>query len=201
MATAYLSTGHQVPSASDDRDRVLLDRSRVSIARESDVIQKNGIKRWAGESVDRFGDAGTGGFDGNIVVFFEIDTGVLLRWVSGVTVKLFLHTHVTAANNVLTVAPGAVAEGFAGPVVPGGAIATRGALVAPGSGPTIDTLARATKVTRSSPVTPGASISATGGGSGAAGVVPAVPTLRVSRLLNKQIDRVRTLEVGVGAWG
>lgn len=173
IATAYLSTSHQISATSDDRDRILLNRGGAGVMSVANVLQEDGVEGRAREAVDWLRNAGTGGFDGNIVVFFKVDTGVLLGRVSDVTEEFLLHAIVAASNDMNTVAPGAIAETLARAVVSGGSadgIASR-------SSPAIDTLAGTTVKARSCPIaiTGSSSVPATDGGSRGAGLVPAGP--------------------------
>lgn len=80
----------------------------------ANVLQENRVQRRTGERINGLGDTSTGSLYGNIVVFFEIDTSVLLQWVCNVVAKeFFFDTHVTTSYDMLAVFPGAVTESFA----------------------------------------------------------------------------------------
>lgn len=79
-----LSTSHQVPPSSYDRDGILLNGSRSRIHGEANILQQNGIQRRAGEREYGLGYASTGSLDGNIVVLFKVDASVLFRGISGI---------------------------------------------------------------------------------------------------------------------
>lgn len=87
IATAYLSTSHQISATSDDRNRILLNWGGAGVMSIANILQKDGIEGRAREAVDWVGNAGAGGFDGNIVVFFKVDTGVLLGRVGDIITK------------------------------------------------------------------------------------------------------------------
>lgn len=107
---AYLSTCHQVPSSSDDRDRILLNGGGSSIHGKANVFQEDRVQRRAGERKDRLRHTSTSRLNRDVVVFLEVDASVLLRRVISVAIKLLLHAHVAPANDVLSVFPGTIAK-------------------------------------------------------------------------------------------
>jgi hypothetical protein len=100
-----LGTGHQITAAHDDRNRVLLDRSRDLVSGELDVAQQMVVKRRVGEAGDGLGDTLARGLDRDVVILLEVDTSLLLRRVVGDAVKLTLNTGVGGAGNMLAVLP------------------------------------------------------------------------------------------------
>ena len=106
----YLGASHQIPSASDNGDGVLLDWGWGGIGGITDVLEEDGVEGRAGEAENRLRDAGASGLDGDVVVFLKVDTGVLLGLV-GFAVELLFEAGVASADDVLAIAPGAEAEG------------------------------------------------------------------------------------------
>lgn len=78
-----------------------------------DVFQQDRVQRRVGELSNGLRDAGTGGFDGDVVVLLKVNTGVLLGRILGVTEELFFGAEVTSADDVLPVPPGTEAGGLA----------------------------------------------------------------------------------------
>jgi hypothetical protein len=72
---------------------------------EINVLEEMIIERRIGEFEDRFGNIMARGFDGDIIVLFEVDTGLLLGWVVSYAEKLSLQTWVGRSGNVLSVSP------------------------------------------------------------------------------------------------
>lgn len=72
---------------------------------ELDVLEEMIIERRIGEFEDRLGYIVAGGFDGDIIVLLEVDTGLLLGWVVSYAEKLSLQTWVGRSSNVLSVSP------------------------------------------------------------------------------------------------
>jgi len=105
LARAGLGTSHQISATHDDRNGVLLDRSRHSVAGQLDVRDEVVVERRVGEVQDGLRNISTGGLDGDVVVLLEVDTGVLLRGVLGGSKEITLQTRVGRARNVLAVAP------------------------------------------------------------------------------------------------
>lgn len=67
-----------------------MDRGWSVVTSVGNILQKNGVKRGARESSDGLWNSGTGSLDGDVVVLFEIDAGVLFGRVVGFTKKLLL---------------------------------------------------------------------------------------------------------------
>ncbi len=57
------------------------------------------------EFEDGLGDIVTRGFDWNIVVLLEVDTGLLLGWVVSYAEELTLETRIRRSGNVLSITP------------------------------------------------------------------------------------------------
>lgn len=87
-----------------------MNRGRGGVHRIPDVFQQNGVQRRARERENGFGNTGTRRLDGDVVVFLKVDPGVLLGGVGGVAEELLFHAYVAAADDVLAVFPGTVAE-------------------------------------------------------------------------------------------
>jgi hypothetical protein len=68
------------------------------------------VKRGVRETCDGLGDALPGSFNGNVIVFLEVDTGLLLGGVVGDTEELALNAGVRWAGDVLAILPGAIAR-------------------------------------------------------------------------------------------
>ena len=110
LSRASLGTGHEIASTHDDRNRVLLYWGRDTVPSELDVLDKVGLKRGVGEGQDRVRHILTRGFNGNVIVLLEVDTGVLLRRIVGSTKELTLKTRVGRSRNMLSIAPLAVSR-------------------------------------------------------------------------------------------
>jgi hypothetical protein len=61
------------------------------------------VKRWVGESEDWLRNVGTRSLDWNVIVFFEIDTSLLLGWVILDTEEFALFTWVGRTSDVLAI--------------------------------------------------------------------------------------------------
>lgn len=109
----YLRTGHQIPSASDDRDWIFLDGSRSGVHGKANVFQQERIQRRAGEWKNGLGHTSASSLDGDIIIFFKINARVLFRRVSCIAKKLLLHAQVSTSGNVFAVSPDAISESFA----------------------------------------------------------------------------------------
>jgi hypothetical protein len=72
---------------------------------EFDVLEEVIIERRVVEFEDRLGDIVAGGFDWDIIVLLEVDTGLLLGWVVCYAEKLSLQTWIWWSSNVLPVTP------------------------------------------------------------------------------------------------
>jgi hypothetical protein len=64
-----------------------LDRGRGVVPSVGNVLQENGVEWRAGEGSNGVWNSGTGRLDGDIIVFFEIDAGVLFGRVVRITKK------------------------------------------------------------------------------------------------------------------
>lgn len=78
LSGTSLGTSHQVTSAHNDGDRVLLDGCGHQVAGERDVGDQVVIQRRVAEGEDGLRHILARGFDGNVVVLLEVDTSVLL---------------------------------------------------------------------------------------------------------------------------
>jgi len=67
-----------------------LDGGRGVVTSAGNILQENGVERGVGEGSNGIRNPGTGSLNRDIVVLFEIDTGVLLRGIVGVAKKLLL---------------------------------------------------------------------------------------------------------------
>lgn len=85
-----------------------MDGGRGVVTSAGNILQENGVERGTRETSDGVWNPGTGSLDGDVVVLFKIDTGVLLGGVIGVTKKLFLQTLVTPAYDMGSVLPSTV---------------------------------------------------------------------------------------------
>jgi hypothetical protein len=70
-----------------------------------DVAEKMIIQRRVGELGCRLWDIMSRGFNRNIIVFLEIDTGLLLGWVINDAEEFALQTGIGRTWNVLAVTP------------------------------------------------------------------------------------------------
>lgn len=83
--------------------------------RQLDIAAQMFIQRGRAKLVNGLRDILTRSFDGNVVILFEVDTGVLLgRVIDGSTEKLPLDTWVGRARDVLSVPPLSVARAASG---------------------------------------------------------------------------------------
>ena len=100
-----LSTSHQIATAHDDWDRILLYRSWLLVSRELNVGDQMIIERRYCESVDGLWDITSSCLDWDIIVVVEVDTSLLLAWIVWNTVQLALNTGVRWARDVLAIDP------------------------------------------------------------------------------------------------
>jgi len=105
LSGTSLGTSHQIATTHDNRNRVFLDWSWHLVMGELDVSDQMIVKRRVGEPENGLRNVGTGSLDGDIVVFLEVDTSLLLGWVICNTEKLTLDTWVGRASNVLSITP------------------------------------------------------------------------------------------------
>jgi hypothetical protein len=110
LAGTCLGACHEVATADDNGDGVLLNRRGDLVPRKLDVGEQMGVQRGGGERQNRLRRVATGGRDGNVIVLLEVDASVLLRRVVGSTEQLALHARVGRANDVLSVAPLTIAR-------------------------------------------------------------------------------------------
>jgi hypothetical protein len=76
---------------------------RGVIASKGNVLQEGQIERRAGKTGDRIWNAGTGSFERNIIIPFEIDAGMLLRRIVGLAEKLlFVRVNQTGMSSECT---------------------------------------------------------------------------------------------------
>jgi len=108
LAGTGLGASHEIAAAHDDGNRVLLDRSRHSVASQLDVRDEVVIQRRVGEVQERLRNIVARSLDGNVVVLLEVDAGVLLRRVLGGSEQIALETGISGARDVLAVAPLAI---------------------------------------------------------------------------------------------
>ena len=157
-----------------------MDGSRGVVTSAGNILQENGVKWGAYEGGNGVWDSGTGSLDGDIVVLFEIDAGVLFRRIVWVAKKFLLQTDVTRAHDVNTVLPGAeakrcVASSTTRLLLRGVPTASRvGSIRTPPAATSVGcdmATARTSVVDRRS----SKGVVATKGGCRRAGVVPAVP--------------------------
>lgn len=85
----HLRASHEIPERRHDRYRVLLDRGRSSVTRECDVVQQQLIQRRVRELCNGFKLLIARYFHGNVSIFVEINSGVLLERIGGVAVQIF----------------------------------------------------------------------------------------------------------------
>lgn len=105
VEVAHLSTGHEITTVGNDGNGVLLNGSRTGVARIPDVLQEDRVKGRRSECRHWLWDRGACRLDGDVVIFFEVDTGVLLGRIGNVAEELFLGAHVARTNNVVAIAP------------------------------------------------------------------------------------------------
>jgi hypothetical protein len=97
-----------------------------------DVLQENRVEGWVSESSYRLWYASAVCLDRDIVVLFEVNSGVLLRGIIRLAIELLLHAHVASTRNVLSVLPHTVTKGFS--------LTTISAPLVPSSGPSVSCL-------------------------------------------------------------
>jgi hypothetical protein len=77
--------------------------SRGVITSKGNVLQEGRIERRAGKTGDRIWNAGTGSFERNIIILFEIDAGMLLRRIVDLAEKLlFVRVNQTGMSSECT---------------------------------------------------------------------------------------------------
>ncbi|ROV91474.1 hypothetical protein VSDG_07154 [Cytospora chrysosperma] len=108
LSGTSLSTSHQVTTAHDDGNGVLLDGCGHQVAGERNVGDQVVVQRGVAEGKDRVWHVLARGLDGNVVVLLEVDTSVLLRRVVGCTEELALDARVGGARNVLAIVPSTI---------------------------------------------------------------------------------------------
>lgn len=197
---ADLRTCHQISATRDDGDRVLLHRSGIGVTSEADVLEEDRVQRRRGEDGDGLRNVLASRLDRNVVIFFEVDTGVLLRGILSVAKELLLDAHVALSDNVLAVFPDTEPESLPGlgrrrrPVRGGaGAAPPSTSASARGRGEPTASAASSVRVAIRSTVT------ATGRRGRGAGISPAVSTEPMSqRLDKKKTKRNGTHWKGVG---
>ncbi len=141
-----------------------------------------------GEGINGLRNACTGCFDGDVLVFVEVDTSVLLGGVVGIAKQFLFEAHIATSRNVDSVSPDTVAESLArgGSVTPVGvAVPSIGGDRTIGA-PLVTPCRRAARsglgagsVVES---TSGSTLSTADRRSGRAGVVPAVPAEGESKI-------------------
>ena len=145
------------------------------------ILQENGVEGGVTEGSDGIWNSSAGSLDGDIVVLFEVYTGVLLGRIVGFTKKFLLQTNVTAARDVVSIPPSTETRRWLTPSTAMLLLRATPAASRLGSVPT--PLVAATSV-GGDMATTGASVwngwsrkgvVATKRGCGRAGVVPAVP--------------------------
>lgn len=105
LAGTCLGASHQIATANDDGDRVLLDRGRDLVASKLDVAQEMLVQRGVGEGQDGLRDIMAGRSDRDVVVLLKVDASVLLARVISSAEELTLDARVGVANDVLAIAP------------------------------------------------------------------------------------------------
>lgn len=108
LSGTSLGTGHQVAASHDNRDGILLDRSRHLVGGEFDVGDQMVVQRRVGEGADGLGDILAGSLDGDIIVVGEVDTGMLLAGIVGDAEEFAFETSVRGTGNVLSITPLAI---------------------------------------------------------------------------------------------
>lgn len=197
-AEADLRTCHQISATRDDGNRVLLHGSGIGVTSETDVLEEDRVQRRRGENGDGLRNVLASRLDRNVVIFFEVDTGVLLRGILSVAKELLLDAHVALSDDVLAVFPDTEPESLPGlgrrrRPVRGGAGAAPASTSARGRGEPSASAASSVRVAIRSTVT------ATGRRGRGAGISPAVSTEPLSqRLDKKKTKRNGTHWKGVG---
>jgi len=87
-----------------------LYRGGVVVASITNVLQKDGVQRRVGKCINRLRHTGSSGLDRYVVVFVEIDTGMLCGRVFSITEKFFFDAHVTTANDMFSIFPNTIPE-------------------------------------------------------------------------------------------
>ena len=85
-----------------------MDGGGCVVTSVGDVLQENGVEWGAPKGSNGVWNSGAGSLDGDIVVLFEIDTGVLLGRVVGFTKELLLQTNAAPAYDVVSIPPSTV---------------------------------------------------------------------------------------------
>ena len=85
-----------------------MDGGRDVVTSVGDVLQENRVERRVREGTNGIRNTGAGSLNGDIVILFEVYTGVLLGGVVGFTKELLLQTNVAPACDVVSVPPSTV---------------------------------------------------------------------------------------------
>lgn len=109
LAGTGLGASHEVAAADHDGDRVLLNRGRDSVASQVNVGDQMSVEGRSAEGGDGLGGVTAGRSDRNIIVLLEVDAGVLLGRVISGSEELAFGARVGRADDVLAVAPLAIA--------------------------------------------------------------------------------------------
>ena len=81
------------------------------------------VKRWVGELENGLGNIVARGLNGNVVVFLEVDAGLLLGRVINYTEELALEAGVRRAGNVFAISPLSVTASTSSAAASGGRVA------------------------------------------------------------------------------
>lgn len=87
-----------------------MDGGWCSVARVAYILQKDWVQGGTCEGNDRLWNAGAGRLDRDIIVLFEVDTGMLFGGIFSITVQLLFKARITPPDDVLTVPPDAKAR-------------------------------------------------------------------------------------------
>lgn len=105
LSRTSLCTSHQVTTAHDDRDGVLLNWGGNLVVGKLDILEQVVIERRVGELEDWLWDIVSGSLDWDIIILLEVDTGLLFGWVVCNTEELALHTWVGWTRDVFAITP------------------------------------------------------------------------------------------------
>jgi hypothetical protein len=76
-----------------------LNRCRLGVLGEFNVLEQERVQRWAGEGQDRFRNLVTRGFDRDVVILFKVDSSTLTLLVFRPE-QLSLETRVAGSRNL-----------------------------------------------------------------------------------------------------
>lgn len=124
LSRTSLGTSHEITTAGNDRDGVLLNRCGDLVTSKLDVAAQMLIERGSGKLENRLGNIISRSLNRDVVVLLEVDASVLLGRIVGSTEELALDAGVGRTRDVLAVLPLAIARAASSVATAGAAVAT-----------------------------------------------------------------------------